>query len=56
LRSEPIPLSGELARFWTSEAFPRAEDVRRRVRSRIRALGLDDPESQWAALILDTDL
>jgi hypothetical protein len=46
---------GKGNRFWTSEAFPRAEEVRRRVRSRIRALGLDDPESQWAAMILDTD-
>jgi hypothetical protein len=55
LRAEPIPLSGELARFWTSEAFPRAEDVRRRGRSGIRALGLDGPESPWAAMILDTD-
>jgi hypothetical protein len=46
---------GKANRFWTDEDFPRAEEVRRRVRSRIRALGLDDPESQWAAMILDTD-
>lgn len=45
---------GKSNRFWTAEEFPKAEEVRKRVRSRIRALGLDDSESQWAAMILDT--
>ena len=45
---------GRSNRFWTDEDFPRAEEVRKRVRSKIRALGLDDSESQWAAMILDT--
>ncbi len=46
---------GKSNRFWTDEDFPKAEEVRKRVRSRIKALGLDDSESQWAAMILDTD-
>jgi tetratricopeptide (TPR) repeat protein len=29
--------------------FPRAEEVRNRVRSKIRSLGLDDSDSHWAA-------
>lgn len=46
---------GRTNRFWTDEDFLRAEEVRKRVRSKIKALGLDDSESQWAAMILDTD-
>ncbi len=42
-------------RFWTQEKFPAAEEVRKRVRSRIEALKLDDSEAEWAAMILDTD-
>jgi hypothetical protein len=41
--------------FWTDEAFPRAEEIRKRIRSKIRSLGLDDSESRWAAMILDSD-
>lgn len=46
---------GRTNRFWSDEAFTRAEEVRKRVRSKIRSLGLDDSESQWAAMILDSD-
>ena len=46
---------GRTSRFWTDESFPRAEEVRKRVRAKIRSLGLDDSESQWAAMILDSD-
>jgi hypothetical protein len=41
-------------RFWTDEKFPRAEEVRGRIRAKIKALELDDPESQWARMILET--
>lgn len=39
-------------RFWTDEEFPQTEEVRGRILKRIRELKLDDPESQWAAMIL----
>ena len=42
-------------RFWTDETFAGAEEVRQRIQGRIKKLGLDDSEAQWALGILAFD-
>jgi len=42
-------------RFWTSEAFPQAPEVRKRILDRIDALKLDDSEATWAKWTLKAD-
>jgi hypothetical protein len=42
-------------RFWTDRAFPDAPEVRQRIQKRIKAIGLDDSEAQWATWILKFD-
>jgi hypothetical protein len=41
-------------RYWTSEEFPRAREIAKRIAKKIKELKLDDPESQVAQLIVET--
>src|SRR5581483_7391341 len=41
-------------RFWTSQRFPEARDVAKRISDKIRALGLKDPESQKTLRLLES--
>jgi hypothetical protein len=40
-------------RFWTDEEFPEANAVRKRIVKKLKASGLDDPEAQWALMLLE---
>lgn len=42
-------------RFWTDRTFPQATEVRERIEKRMKAIGLDDSEAQWATWILKFD-
>lgn len=42
------------ARFWTTESFPEAHAIAKRIAARIKALGLDDPESQTALFLVES--
>jgi hypothetical protein len=42
-------------RFWTDEEFRHADAIRVRIRDRILALKLDDPEAMWALWILNSN-
>jgi hypothetical protein len=41
-------------RYWTSEEFPQAREVARRIAAKIKALKLDDPETQVARMIVES--
>jgi hypothetical protein len=41
-------------RFWTQETFPQAKAIARRIAGKIKALKLDDPETQVAQLIVES--
>ncbi len=41
-------------RYWTSEEFPKAKEIARRIAHKIRELKLEDPETQVAQLIVET--
>ena len=35
-------------RFWTDEEFPEAPALKAKIRNRLLALNIDDPEAMWA--------
>ncbi len=41
-------------RYWTSEAFPQAKAIAKRIARKIKELQLDDPETQVAQLIVES--
>lgn len=41
-------------RYWTNEEFPKAKEIARRIATKIKALKLDDAESQVAQLIVES--
>jgi hypothetical protein len=42
------------ARFWTKEEFPQAHAIAGLIAARIKAMGLDDPESQTALFLVES--
>lgn len=42
-------------RFWTSQPFPEAQQVRHRILDRMQAMKLDDSEATWAIWTLRGD-
>lgn len=41
-------------RFWTTEQFPQAKEIAKRIAAKIKALKLDDPETAVAQLIVES--